>query len=107
MADLSLPMIYCILSEINAHIPGHCLENISLACLSLYGFDATKHDNKHHNSLSLKEFIFEFFERLCMISTHTVYVPIDAHCASADLRVRVYFFFKFKKKIPKKLQKKN
>ena len=22
--------------------------------------------------------------------THTVYVPIDAHCASADLRVRVY-----------------
>ena len=23
----------------------------------------------------------------------TVYVPIDAHCASADLRVRVYFFF--------------
>ena len=27
----------------------------------------------------------------------TVYVPIDAHCASADLRVRVYF--KKKKKI--------
>ena len=24
---------------------------------------------------------------------YTVYVPIDAHCASADLRVRVYLFF--------------
>ena len=29
---------------------------------------------------------------------HTVYVPIDAHCASADLRVRVYL---------KKIKKKN
>ena len=29
---------------------------------------------------------------------YTVYVPIDAHCASADLRVRVYFKKKCKKK---------
>ena len=30
---------------------------------------------------------------------YTVYVPIDAHCASADLRVRVYLKKIFKKKI--------
>ena len=29
------------------------------------------------------------FEMACAV--YTVYVPIDAHCASADLRVRVYF----------------
>ena len=27
----------------------------------------------------------------CHVNSYTVYVPIDAHCASADLRVRVYF----------------
>ena len=29
-------------------------------------------------------------EKHQMLFIHTVYVPIDAHCASADLRVRVY-----------------
>ena len=38
---------------------------------------------------------------------YTVYVPIDAHCASADLRVRVYLKKNVKKKKKKKsLQKK-
>ena len=29
----------------------------------------------------------------------TVYVPIDAHCASADLRVRVYLKKKYNKNV--------
>ena len=51
--------------------------------------------------------------RVCLvIQTATVYVPIDAHCASADLRVRVYLKKKCKKKknkkkIKKKKKKKN
>ena len=39
-----------------------------------------------------------------MILPYTVYVPIDAHCASADLRVRVYLKKKNLKK--KKVKKK-
>ena len=36
-------------------------------------------------------------EKACICIIHTVYVPIDAHCASADLRVRVYLKKKIKK----------
>ena len=38
-----------------------------------------------------------------LIEAYTVYVPIDAHCVSADLRVRVYLKKNYKKKKKKNL----
>ena len=66
---------------------GICGYNIILTCNLTLGIVGIK-IKKNHLFLT---------NELMNLYLNTVYVPIDAHCASADLRVRVYFkiFFFF------------